>query len=390
MTELVPLGRHRRLRGTTRAPDSWPAWRTAERELLQIWARDPAPKRRWSTLQQLAGTHRLELAEALLDSLVAQGIAQIREQFRDARWWPQQLQWLDLPALQRELGLRSESERAAERELLRSSLHAIGEQQPLLRVATQSLLDSVSLPLPVLQARTSLLQGLLSWCAEQRRGMRQDFALHARPHTKAISDAEWQWLTQTLDLGTVGIERFAPLLWLAAEMSLQWDHGRIDTAVLPFVGLPSEPFARLRNVDPPPSHYWLIENRASFERQANQRAEGTCVLWLPGRPTQAWQASVATLLACAPAPARISADADPAGIEIALTAGALWDRAQLEWSPWCMEPKRLRSSKTLPLNDYDRQTLARLQEQSGIPVALQDLISAIQVDGHKAEQEGWL
>lgn len=390
MTDVVSLGRDKRLRGAGHPSVPCPTWHTAERELLQAWARSPAPIRRWTTLQQLAGTSRLELAETLLEKLVAEGVAQVQEQFRNTRWWPQQVIWLDLAALQRELGLRSESERIAEREELRTRLQSIGQQEPLLLDAALSLLNTPSLPLGVLQARSELLQGLLSWVAEQRRGMRRDFALHVRPHTKAISEAEWQWLAQTLDLGTFGIEHFAPLLWLAGEMSLQWDEGRVDTAALPFVGVPAESLMSMRPVKQAPACYWLIENRASFERQAGRREKEVCILWLPGRPSQAWQTAVTALLRQAPAPARISADADPAGIEIALTAGALWDAARLAWVPWCMEPHRLESSKTLPLNDYDRQTLVRLESLPDMPDALRDLASALRANQCKAEQEGWL
>lgn len=390
MSDTLSQGRNKRLRGTKRPAASSPTWDAAERELLQAWARNPAPLRRWTTLQQLAGTARLELADTLLEKLVVEGVAQVQEQFRNARWWPQQLIWQDLPALQHELGLPSESERVAEREELRDSLRSIGRQEPLLLDAAQSLLNAPSLSLAVLQARTELLRGLLSWGVEQRRGMRRDFALHVRPHTKAISEAEWQWLAQALDLGAFGIERFAPLLWLAAEVSLRWDEGQVDTAALPFVGLPTEALATLRQITQAPAHYWLIENRASFERQAGRRERGVCILWLPGRPNQAWQAAVAALIRHAPAPARISADADPAGIEIALTAGALWEAANLGWMPWCMEANRLKGTKALPLNDYDRQTLVRLESLSEMPEALRELASALQANQCKAEQEGWL
>lgn len=38
-----------------------------------------------------------------------------------------------------------------------------------------------------------------------------------------------------------------------------------------------------------PRRYWLIENRASFERQALAAAPGPCVVWLPGQPPQSWR-----------------------------------------------------------------------------------------------------
>lgn len=388
MIEVTPTGRHKRLR-TAPVFAALPPLRAAERALLIDWARNPAPQRRWPTLRQLAGTERLELAEALLDVLVAHGVVAVHEQFRHARWWPQQVQWLDLPRLQRVLGVASAAERAAERARLQDTLQLLVAEHPALEVVANTLLET-TLAGPVRAARSELLHALARWCDEQRRGMRQDFALYARPHTKAVSDTEWKWLAQHLDLDTLGIERFAPLLWLGGNLSLRWPRGRIDLDALPFTGIPAESLATLEAADATPTDYWLIENRASFERQARRREPGSCVLWVPGRPSIAWQNAVGQLLTHAPAPARISTDADPAGIEIAITAGALWQHAGLAWQPWAMEHERLQCAKTMALNAFDRLTLERLVAQPSLPGMLRDLALAMHQLDCKAEQEGWL
>ncbi len=363
--------------------------RAAERDLLTLWARGTALKRQWLTLLNEAGLDRLELAEALADKLAVLGIARVQTSFDRGLWSKQQLEWLDLASLQAELGLRSKSEGDAQRNELRAQLRALESETPGLMAAAQLLAETRGLKIEHLKARNELLQGLAQWCAEQQRGMRQDFALQIRPSTKAVSDSEWEWLEKQFDLDVLGIERFAPVVWLSTERSLRWPQARLDGAAFPFIGVPAESIAQVQSMDRPPEAYWLIENRASFERQSRQRAAGICIVWLPGRPSKAWQAAIRHLLTVTPAPARISADADPAGIEIALTAGALWNNPP-GWEAWAMEPERLKQGKALPLNTYDRQTLARLKLHTEVPDRLRALAEAIEQTGCKAEQEGWL
>jgi hypothetical protein len=156
------------------------------------------------------------------------------------------------------------------------------------------------------------------------------------------------------------------------------------------VGLPCRQFAAPLSVVAAPKAYWLIENRASFERQSRQLTPGVCLVWLPGRPSSAWQAAMRWLLAQAPAPATLSCDPDPAGIQIALTAGALWDEAGVVWQVSHMAPSCWQTGKTLLLNDYDRRVLAELQANVTLPSDLAALRDFILSSGTKAEQEGWL
>jgi hypothetical protein len=99
---------------------------------------------------------------------------------------------------------------------------------------------------------------------------------------------------------------------------------------------------------------------------------------------------MAWMIAAAPAPARISCDPDPAGVAIALTAGALWDAAGLPWQPHAMEAAAWRQAPQLPLTAHDRDWLTRLLARTDLPAPLRALCLALEQGGHKAEQEAWL
>jgi hypothetical protein len=97
-------------------------------------------------------------------------------------------------------------------------------------------------------------------------------------------------------------------------------------------------------------------------------------------------------LELAPAPARISADPDPAGVEIALTAGSLWESRGLAWEPHLMGVDQLAAARQkLPLDEHhDVATLARIRARPGVPAALRQLCEHMAQQQVKAEQEGWL
>ena len=98
------------------------------------------------------------------------------------------------------------------------------------------------------------------------------------------------------------------------------------------------------------------------------------------------------LLDVAPAPAWISADPDPAGVEIAMTAGALWSARGLAWEPHRMGADVLREARhTRPLDtDHDPAVLARLAARTDLPDGLRELCAHMAAEGVKGEQEGWL
>lgn len=360
-----------------------------ERELLTDWAKAHAQRRSSATLRQLAGAARLDLVEPLAEKLLLAGWAALDEEHRAGRWWLQFLNWRDLPALQQALGLRTRQERDDVRTSLDDALAALARQGPEeMRLAAEATVKGRLTP-QRRAARLELLQALASWRAAERRGLQRDFALHARPHTKAISDMEWTWLRGHFDLEAWGIEPLAHTLWIAGTACLHFGAAALHLAGLPFVGLPQKHFGQLAAVDGVQRH-WLIENRTSFERQAAQCPPGVLLAWLPGRPSTGWCEAWLHLLRRAPMPVLVSADTDPAGVEIALAAGSLCDSLGVAWQAHAMEPHRLASGRPLPLNDHDHQTIARLRMRNDLPPALVSLVEAMAAGGVKHEQEAWL
>ncbi|RYG11584.1 MAG: hypothetical protein EON92_10195 [Burkholderiales bacterium] len=320
--EVLQSTSRRRTRGINGPFERMPQLRPAQEALLRRWVAVHAIERQWQTLLELAGRDQLGLADDLLALLLESGALRVKEQFVSGQWQVERVMWVDLPTLQTAVGVRSALERDTARESVLNALRALENTHSWAQTAAQSCHQS-SLPLATLQARKGLLDALVSWQQEQRFGMRRDFSLHARGHTKAITHTEWDWLTAHMSLDSFGIARFAPLLWLGGSLSLTSGVGRIDVGALGFGAVPTQALKEA-SVSAAPQRYWLIENRASFERQVALASKGDCVIWLPGQPPADWLAAISHLLDLAPAPAVISCDPDPAGVHIALQAGSLW------------------------------------------------------------------
>lgn len=390
MIEVIATAKHRRTRQAVAAFSAVPELRAAHRDLLARWLDADAMERNWQSLLKLAGPSEVDRADELLSVLLEAGVVAVREEFKNGRWWAVRVVWRDLPGAQRALGLLPAAERIEKRQALLQQIATLAEQHPWAASACQSCL-APSLATEKLRGRVQLLQGLSTWQAEQRFGMRQDFALWTRAHTKAITSAEWEWLESQVALESFSIARFEPVLWLGGALTLQTSRGSMDMDALGFLGVPSKGLvAEPNHVTRVPLRYWLVENRASFERCALRADAGTCVIWLPGRPPGDWMAAVQWLLNQAPAPAEISCDPDPAGIEIALTAGQLWTERGLPWQCTHMAPDYWQNGKTLLLNDYDRRVLSSLGGRTDLSTELAELRDFIASEGRKAEQEGWL
>ena len=65
---------------------------------------------------------------------------------------------------------------------------------------------------------------------------------------------------------SVSTERLA----FVNEQGLAWPGGRVDLGMLPFATLPVSALQTVQRVDTPPTRWWLIENRASFEKYSKQ------------------------------------------------------------------------------------------------------------------------
>lgn len=379
-----------------------------DQALLARWVRDDATRRGRDALMKLARGDGLERAEALCEQLLRAGWITRRERLVGGAWQWQSLVWRDLETLKALLGVGSAAQRnAARADVLQTAATWLAQRQadpaqppdPLWQdewaEALEQLATDNTLKPEVLSQRWILMQALADWHDSNREGTRRDFALHARGGTKAIGPADWKWLAQQFDLDRLRITSFAPMLWLAGRVALCWDDAVVDASALHCLGIalddvPQANAFRVRSTACL-QRYWLIENRASFERQARQCPDGTALIWMPGRPSRFWLDAVRHLLRLGPAPAWISADADPSGVDIALTVGALWHEMGLLWSPYRMGVDELKQSDQLwAINDHDRALLSRLLVRTDLPEDLRFLCEEMQQSGRKAEQEAWL
>jgi hypothetical protein len=360
-------------RGLDTLPDDW-------RKLLKRWVRRGGDSR-WETLKGDAGVGRQTLAQALLDWLLENGWVALTEKFERAEWWPYRVRFQEPATLRAALGIADADATAANWQTLRD---ALPPDTPLL-----DALDA--LPPKTALARADLATALARWQLEQRSGTQRDFALFARGATKAVTSAEWAWLAIATDLAEWGIERHTPLLLVAAPVTVHLPQGVLDLAACAdFCALTPATLAAATSADGTPARWHLVENRTSFERVARTRAADTGVIWLPGFPPGWWREAVAHLLTLAPAPAAIACDPDPAGVAIALQAGALWQAVGLDWQPWHMDIATL---KSLPshssLNAWDQTRIAQLA-QSALPDSLSVLLGYMREHNIKGEQEGVL
>ncbi len=361
-------------RGLDTLPDDW-------RQLLKRWVRRGGDSR-WETLKGDAGVGQQVLAQALLDWLLDNGWVALTEKFERAEWWPYRVRFQEPATLRAALGIADADATAANWQTLRD---ALPPDTPLL-----DALDA--LPPKTALARADLASALARWQLEQRSGTQRDFALFARGATKAVSSAEWAWLAIATDLAEWGIERHTPLLLVAAPITLHLPQGVLDLAACAdFCALTPATLAAATSADGTPARWHLVENRTSFERVARTRAADAGVIWLPGFPPAWWREAVAHVLTLAPAPAAIACDPDPAGVAIALQAGALWQAAGLDWQPWHMDIATLQSlASRSPLNAWDSARIAQLWQAPGLPAGLVELLDYMQQNNLKGEQEGAL
>ena len=376
--------RGRRLRrafhANTREIAAWPA---AWRDLLIEWL-DGAPRRRWDTLISLAGNAGFTIAHDLLDALLRAGLVETDEAREQGQWKTRQVTFIDPAALRGALGLPDTA-------VLRAQLaHEIATPPFDSRLVPLWSELAAHPPARGLE-RCALLRKLDTWLAENRFGTRRDFALFARGSTKAVSSAEWKWLETLPDFDGFGIERHSPALWLRAPLALCFGGKIIDLSAIPdMIGLSPATLASLDNVTGEIGCWRIVENRTSFERAAREHGAADGVIWLPGFAPSWWKESVRRILQHKPAPAEIACDPDPAGINIALDAGAVWQACGLAWSPWKMGAHELMGlDSRLPLSSHDKVLLELLAKRS-LPSVLRDLANWMIEHCEKGEQEGYL
>lgn len=362
----------------SRLPTDW-------RDLLARWVRRGGNSR-WETLLKDAGVSRQQAAQSLLDWLLRYGWASVEEERRLGDWWPLRVELRELAALRTALGLPDSDALAVRWEALRGRLETQTDAE------SAPVIDALnSMPVQRALDRGGLVLALLQWRDAERCGTRRDFALFARQDTKDITEAEWRWLDEQLDLAAFGVERHTPWLLIAATLELEFPHGGLDLAAVPdFCALTPATLALVGAAQGEVRQWILVENRTSFERMARARERDVGVLWLPGYPPCWWQEAVAHLLVFSPAPARIACDPDPAGIAIAMAAAGVWRHAGLPFEPWKMAADDLQAlPKRRPLTERDRGHLQQLLGEP-LPPMLRELAEAMLQCGEKGEQEGYL
>jgi hypothetical protein len=370
----------RALNADGRVVATWPA---AWRDLLLLWL-DGAARRRWNTLLERAGNAGFGIAHELLASLLRAGLIEIDEARERGQWKAQQVTFIERATLRAALGLPDTG-------ALRAQLtHEIANPPQDARLLPLWAELAEYPPARGLE-RCAMLRKLDAWIAGHRFGTRRDFALFARGTTKAVSSAEWQWLEALVDFAAFGIERHTPALWLRAPLTLHCGEQHLDLRAVPdVIGISPATLAVLDGVSGNIDCWRLIENRTSFERAAREHGGTDGVIWLPGYAPSWWKESVRRILLCKSAPALIACDPDPAGIEIALAAGDLWQDCGLDWSPWKMAAQDLMQlDARLPLSSHDKVLLDQLRIRA-LPGTLRELANWMTAHGEKGEQEGYL
>ena len=356
------------------------------RKLLTCWVKRGGNSR-WDTLRNDAGKANIALADMLREWLLRQGWASVIEEREHGDWWPRSIELRNLPQLRAALGISDKNLDAQRWQAAREELQACCDND-----LAPALLALDELPVHRALARYGLIVALRRWQHAQQSGTRRDFALLARDDTKGVSEAEWNWLEQTLDLAEFRIERHTPLLLLAAPLKLALPHGQLDLAsCADFAALTPATVQAVTAASGTLNRWQLVENRTSFERVAKNRQPDVGIIWLPGYPPGWWLNAVGQLLDIAPAPAQIACDPDPAGIAIALKAAELWREHNLPWQPWKMAAADLASLRVRkPLSEGDKLQLAALRQEPALPASLGELLEWMLERCEKGEQEGYL
>lgn len=362
-------------------PEEVLLWPEARRQLLSEWHALGSARSRWDTLLKVAGTRRAQLAFDLRDALLKCGLVHLEQKRgRDGRWTATWLQ-LNLGDVPKRLGWPDKAEREVEWDRLRSVPFS---DQALASAAR--LLDHVSLPIAIQRLR--ILQAIARWKELGRAGTRRDFSQWATGATKDVTFTDWKWLERTVPLEEFGIERHTPLFLLRAPISLVTSDGQLDLKSIPdLVGLSAALLRQVVRIEGTCGAWRLVENRTSFERAARKYGGYDGVVWLPGYAPVWWREQMEMLLRSSPAPGLIACDPDPAGIEIAMDAGSIWERLGVTWKPWCMDADDLASLVIKRGLSGDDDTILKRLEAKKLPDGLRRLLEFMASSRTKGEQE---
>ena len=245
---------------------------------------------------------------------------EVEELRENQRWQPLWVELSDMEATRELVGLANRTTLQQERDG-----HAGFVPQNRILEPLQKSLEALSVDRAV--RRHELLVALDDWITEERSGTRRDFALCARGDTKGITTAEWEWIDALLGLEEIGVSRHTPALWLRAPVVLVTETGRLDLNNIPdCIGLTPATIDTVVRIEGMVERWRILENRTVFERVARHKETSDGVFWVPGFAPTWWKKAVSRIVHLCPAPALIACDPDPAGIDICLDVGELWNK----------------------------------------------------------------
>jgi len=388
-TRKIDIGVKRTLRGRRKRRtfieniEAVRIWPPEWRQLLVKWIKGGGGKRKKYATIMRAGKTPISTKMDVFDALLKGGIIELEEVRKSGRWECLWVEFINIPQLKNVLGLDNVDAIAEECD----NISNIEIENSQIQSAFQELMTQRN---KITLKRGSLLLKLDEWISEGRIGTERDFALFARGDTKAVTSSEWKWLRKLFEMEVFNISRHTPTLLINGPVTLHFENGNIDLhAVHEFIGLTPDTVAKyLRRITGSPNMIRLVENQTSFERVTRKYGHEDIVIWLPGFPPSWWQDCFRKIIRYVQCQVLIAADPDPAGIEIAMTAGRIVNEQGVLWEPWCMDPKNLSNlHEHKDLTAHDRSKIESLLEKK-LPEAFFRLATEMKSKGIKGEQEG--
>lgn len=131
----------------------------------------------------------------------------------------------------------------------------------------------------------------------------------------------------------------------------------------------------------------LVENLTSFEAMIPLLPAEVGIVWLAGFPPEYVRLFIQRLLMFNPAPGRIWCDLDPDGIEITLTVGKWFEKAEQTWAPIGMETAFFtEESGARTLDERDKGKITALKARHDA-VLFREVLERMEKAGKKLEQE---
>jgi hypothetical protein len=390
ITLTLDVGAKRTMRGKRRRgsilkdPASLAVLAEDQKELIRGWVKVASSRRKWQNLLAASGYANVLLAEELLKILLEAGWVEIEEHRTPRGWEPVWVAFRAYEELREHLGLSNRDKERAQADNLPGDFST-----DALRIAAAQL---DTLPAATKIKRHELLCGMESWLQEGLQGTRRDFSLFVRGRTKDITAAEWDWLESQLDLASFGVSAHTPLVRLKIPGALVFPEGQVDLRMLPgAVALTKGQITRATAFAGEISCWKVVENLTSFERVVASSDETEGVIWVPGFAPSWWVLTVAHLVAMTKAPGRVACDPDPAGLLIASQVGEIWERQNVAWEPWYMDPSDFEGKGTLiPMTDRDLGLLRSFGQSKHKHPFLVALAQWLEGKKMKLEQESFV